>query len=422
VEQVEIVVVGGGLAGLCAARDLLDAGRQVVLLEARDRVGGRTYSVPFEAAGLTVDLGAEWVDPDQHQAMMQELVRYGIDLEGATSKTPPQPVAPETEAGSWHSIVPICDHLAAQLNPDQPDWYEAFDEFDVPVSAFLESHALDIDDVTAFLAHSFALQGAHPDEYSMLNLFHEFAAFGGVEAAFNGAESRIVGGAQSLSITIAKTLGPALRLNYPVTRIAKTGEGVIVEGPAGQLLAGQVIVALPLNVLSHLSLDMPLPTEAARVIAEGHVGRAAKGWAVATLSESVESVGWPHAVEVYSRRGTRSDAVCTFAVAETDHDEALAESWRVLAARHPDIVLHQQHLSHEWIADPYSRGSWLSGAAGQMRGLHQLADMPPPVLFAGGDLSRGWYGWMEGAVTSGRDAATRALACAGGASAPPAMG
>jgi len=292
----------------------------------------------------------------------------------------------------------------------------------VPVSAFLESHALDVDDVTAFLAHSFALQGAHPDDYSMLNLLHEFAAFGGVEAAFNGAESRVAGGAQSLSIAIAKTLGPALRLNYPVTRIAKTGEGIIVEGPAGQLLAGQVIVALPLNVLSHLSLDMPLPTEAARVIAEGHVGRAAKGWAVATLSVPVESVGWPHAVEVYSRRGTRSDAVCTFTVAEPDHDEALAESWRVLAARHLDIVLHQQQLSHDWIADPYSRGSWLSGAPGQMRGLHGLADMPPPVLFAGGDLSRGWYGWMEGAVTSGRDAATRALACAGGGSAPPAMG
>ena len=60
-EQIETVVIGAGLAGLCAARDLLEAGRQVVLVEARDRVGGRTYSAPFEAAGLTVDLGAEWV-------------------------------------------------------------------------------------------------------------------------------------------------------------------------------------------------------------------------------------------------------------------------------------------------------------------------------------------------------------------------
>ena len=409
-EKIETVVVGAGLAGLCAARDLLDAGRQVVLLEARDRVGGRTYSVAFEAAGLTVDLGAEWVDPDQHQAMMHELARYGIDPEGATSKTPPQPLAPETEAGSWHSIVPICARIAAQLNPDQPDWYEGFDDFDLPATAFLKSHALDIDDVTAFLAHGFALQGAHPDEYSMLNLFHEFAAFGGVEAAFNGAESRIAGGAQSLSIAIANTFGPALRLNYPVTRIAKIEEGVFVEGPAGQVLAKQVVVALPLNVLSHLNLNVPLPAEATRVISEGHVGRAAKGWASTTLSELVESVVWPSAIEVYSRGGARSDAMCTFAVAQPNHDEALAESWRTLATRHPNVTLHEHQLSHDWVTDPFSRGSWLSSAPGQVRGLHELADMPPPVLFVGGDLSRGWYGWMEGAVTSGKDAAARLLA------------
>ena len=175
-EQIETVVVGAGLAGLCAARDLLDAGRQVVLLEARDRVGGRTYSVPFEAAGLTVDLGAEWVDPDQHQAMMHELARYGIDLEDTTSQTPLEPLSPGTEAGSWDSIVRICDRIATQLNPSQPNWYEGLDQFDLPVTAFLASLALDINHLPTFLAHGFALQGAHPDEYSMLNLFHEFAA------------------------------------------------------------------------------------------------------------------------------------------------------------------------------------------------------------------------------------------------------
>ena len=421
-ERIETVVVGAGLAGLCAARDLLDAGRPLVLLEARDRVGGRTYSAPFEAAGLTVDLGAEWVDPDKHQAMMQELTRYEIDLEGTVSETPSQGLTPKTEAAPWHSTVQTCDRIAAQLNPDQPHWYEGFDQFDLPVTAFLEAHSLDINDLSTFLAHGFALQGAHPDDYSMLNLLHEFASFGGVEAAFNGAESRIAGGAQSLSIALANTLGSALRLNCPVTRIAKTEGGVIVEGPAGQILAGWVIVALPLNVLSHLSLDMPLPADAGRVIAEGHVGRAAKGWGAATLSEPVESVGWPHAVEVYSRSGSRSDAICTFAVAKPDHDEALAESWRVLAARHPDSAFHQQRLSHDWMADPFSRGSWLSSAPDQMRGLHELADMPPPVLFAGGDLSRGWYGWMEGAVTSGKDVATRLLGYASDDTAPPATG
>lgn len=421
-EQIETVVIGAGLAGLCAAREVLSAGRQVVLLEARNRVGGRTYSAPFEAAGLTADLGAEWVDPHRHQTMMQELARYAIRLEDTVSGAPSYGLDPEKGSPSWRNIVQICDSIADQLSPNQPNWYEGFDEFDQPATAFLKSHDIDLDDLTTLLAHGFALQGAHPDDYSMLNLLHEFASFGGVEAAFSAAESRIAGGAQSLSIAIANTLDPVLRLNWPVARIAKSEHGVIVQGAAGQLLARQVIVALPLNVLRHLSLDMPLPAEAASVIFEGHVGQASKGWVAATLSEPLESVGWPHAVEVYSRRGSRSDAVCTFAVAQPNHDEALATSWRTLTKRHPDVVLQKEQLSHDWVADPFSRGSWLSSAPGQMRGLHQLADMPPPVLFAGGDLSRSWYGWMEGAVTSGRDVAARLLACTGDTAAPPAAG
>ncbi|MEL0007902.1 MAG: FAD-dependent oxidoreductase, partial [Luminiphilus sp.] len=77
----EVVVVGAGLAGLCATRDLLAAGFDVLLLEARDRVGGRTWSVPFDSAGCTVDLGAEWVAPEHHGNVMDELSRYGLALE-----------------------------------------------------------------------------------------------------------------------------------------------------------------------------------------------------------------------------------------------------------------------------------------------------------------------------------------------------
>jgi monoamine oxidase len=78
--KTEVAVIGAGLAGLVAARELVAAGKQVALLEARDRVGGRTWTVPFSNGGLSVDLGAEWVIPIAHSAMVEELKRYKLPL------------------------------------------------------------------------------------------------------------------------------------------------------------------------------------------------------------------------------------------------------------------------------------------------------------------------------------------------------
>ena len=399
----EVIVVGAGLAGLCATRDLLAAGIDVLLLEARDRVGGRTWSVPFDSAGCTVDLGAEWVAPEHHGNVMDELSRYGLALERPSEAQVSS--APCPDQIQW--LVKLCNDIAAEIDVGKPDWYLGHAQYDVTVSQFLDRHGISEEAVEEFLAHSFALQGASPDRYSFLNLCHEFAAFGSVEAAFTAAERRIAGGAQALSVALATDVKQVMQLAWPVKRIAQRGEGVVVEGTRGVISSDNVVVALPLNVLGDLELDFPIPTRARHVIEQRHAGSAAKGWAAAELPASIESIGWPYAVEVYSRTGSRGDVVCTFAVAEPDHPHALVRSWAEVARRHRDTALSGNFLSHDWITDPYARGTWLSSAPGQLSGLHELADMPPPCLFAGGDISRGWYGWMEGAVSSGRDVAHR---------------
>ena len=124
----------------------------------------------------------------------------------------------------------------------------------------------------------------------------------------------------------------------------------------------------------------------------------------------VTLLGWPRAAEVYCRASAQHTAFCTFLVAIPDHASALEENWRALQSRHPLVLYGGDFLSHDWLGDPYAKGSWLSCAPGNARGLHQLADRPPLRVFAAGDLSIGWCGWMEGAVTSGHDAAARALA------------
>ena len=406
--QTDVAVLGAGLAGLCAARELSGAGLDVVILDARDRVGGRTWTVPFHAAGCRVDLGAEWVAPQHHRALMAELQRYEIGLEPVEVALH-EPSSPSRDQ-SVDALFKSLNARALSLKSEHPAWYESCDDVDVPVSEYLESFNLAASAKQVFLANSFALQGAHPDDYSLINLIHEFASFGGVEAAFHAAEYRIEGGAQSLSLAIARRLSNALRLNWRVDHIAKTESGVTVSGSGGQVTAKQVVVALPLNVLSSVTLALPLGSDAASVIQQGHVGQAVKGWASASMPIPVTSLGWPRAVEVYCRTSAQQSAICTFSVAIPDHASALEENWRALQSRHPEVLYGGDFLSHDWLADPFAKGSWLSCAPGQARGLHQLADTPPPCVFAGGDLSRGWYGWMEGAVTSGHDAAARALA------------
>ncbi len=404
----EIVIIGAGLAGLVAERDLLRTGHKVIVLEARNRVGGRTWTVPFEAAGCAVDLGAEWVAPDHHTTVVKELQAYGLRLETSPAQPTTAEAAPLMPAEDLRQWLDQLSKAANAIDVSAPDWYRGGSSMDLPVTQCLREMNVSQECTDAFLAHSFALQGGHPDEYSMLNLLHEFAAFGGIEQAFSAAEYRVAGGAQALANAVAREIGASIQLDWEVQCIRQEASGVVVEGPRGALNAELAIVAMPVNVLSAIKIDLSLPAETRAVIADGHAGRAAKCWAAAKLPHPLLSVGWPDAIEVYSRAGSQSDAICTFGVALPDHETALERGWSAVNQRHPDVRFLGAFLSHDWVQDPFARGTWLSMAPGQATGIHALSNMPPPCLFAGGDLSRRWYGWMEGALTSGQDAARRA--------------
>jgi len=405
--KTEVAVLGAGLAGLVAARELMAAGKQVTLLEARDRVGGRTWTVPFANTGLNVDLGAEWVIPTAHTAMVEELKRYHLPLEAPDGIKDLVNALPQHIHTDYQRLLAWVDTDAARINPNNPDWYRTVEHLDQPFSDYLRVRCECNAAKDLLLADGFALHGADPDRYSTINMLHDVAAFGGTKEAFQADEQRIGGGAQALSLAIAKTLAGTIQVDWLAQRITQTPEGVEIAGPNGTLVAQALIIALPVNVMSSLTMDFPIDPAARRVIQEQHPGAAAKGWASISCPEPIHSSGWPNAVEVYSRKGTSMSAIATFAVADPSHDEALAKSWQSVRSRHPDLQWHNDFLSHDWVNDPLAQGTWLSAAPGQQEGWHQLADNPPPIIFAGGDISRRWYGWMEGAVTSGRDSAYR---------------
>jgi monoamine oxidase len=133
-------------------------------------------------------------------------------------------------------------------------------------------------------------------------------------------------------------------------------------------------------------------------------------------------MGWPDAIEAYSVPGDAAGAVATFSIATPDTQSAIRRAWGAVRDRHPQVTFQGSFLHHDWQTYPYSKGTWACPRPAQQQGWHELSDAAPPFVFAGGDLSRRWFGWMDGAVTSGKDAASRTAAYLAGAVVPAALG
>lgn len=426
-----VVVVGAGVAGLTAARRLQDFGIRPVVLEARDRVGGRTWTAPFDAAGIDVDLGAEWVVPGRHAAVEAEARRHGITFVEDAPATPFWSLAgrlvrteePLTggDLDEYLQALSGMDEDASSLDFMRPDWHVPGAPWDVPYAHYVRSKTANPLVQERLFLDAFSLMGADPAEYSALNLLHEFAGFEGSHNAFTEANVRVRGGTAALATAIAGELLNPIRFGCRVSGVATTDDGVVVRIADGDVPADAVIVAVPVNVLPDIQMDVGLSTGAQRVIAEGHAGRVAKVWsAVDGLEDTYRSLGWPDLVEAYARKGTRATAVAGFDLRHSG--EATVERIAaVLRRRHPETVVSEQ-LWHDWVADPDARGTWCSPRPGQAAGWYELANVGGPCVFAGGDLSRRWVGWIDGALTSGSDAATRIVSWVDDGTVLPATG
>jgi monoamine oxidase len=423
----DVIVAGAGLAGLVAARELTAAGRRVLVLEARERVGGRTWTVPFDRAGVHVDLGAEWVSPRHHRAYAAELSRYGLrtaeavegesrwDLAGQHS-TGEAPLS-EAEERDFAAAFDRMEADAKRIDFGRPDWHTGLDDLDVPFGAYVDKLAGSAAVRARLLARAFELMGADEDRYSALTLLHEFAGFGSVAETFDGESLRIAQGAGAVAGHIAAELGASVRLGEQVTAVtAADGQCTVATKNGASYTAAAVIMAVPVNTLADIaftpSLTLPGP----------HVGRVAKVWLHAEgIAPGTTYTGWPGLVEAYAVPARDGAALAAFQLREgfaADQEAAMTGRLRQVF---PEASLGTS-LWHDWCADPYAQGTWSASAPGQLAQWHALANHAGPVFFAGGDISRQWLGWMDGALTSGADTASRAGAFLDGQPVPASKG
>ena len=270
-----MIVVGGGLAGLTAARALSAAGRSVRVLEARDRVGGRTLNASI-GDGNVVEMGGQWVGPTQDRvlALAEELGvetfptyyegRNVLDLAG--KRRTYKGTIPRLDP---HVLLDIerarrkVNKLSRDIPAGAPWLAKKAAEYDATtLAAFIEKitwtrKARELLEIAVG-----TVMGTGSGEQSLLGMLFYVSAAGSfdmlIDTEGGAQQDRLVGGSQELSLRMAEELGDAVALSAPVSGIAQDASGVTVTAAGAELRAQRAIVAVPPPLAARISYDPPL--------------------------------------------------------------------------------------------------------------------------------------------------------------------
>jgi monoamine oxidase len=394
-----VVVVGAGFAGLAAADALRAEGVEVTVLEARDRVGGRVWSVPF--AGGVVERGAEFILP-QNTALESLAARFDLPL--VRKGTPYGRREPRgEEAVPSAELEAVFDRIGSGEAPQAAETLaEAIEELG------LEPR------MAALIRARLEISMGHPADDLRAEVLGEGAA------TFGDFDSYTVeGGNAELARALAGELGEAIHLSSPVRRVRWDEQGITVGTDDGELDADAAVIAVPTAPLHEIGFEPALRGPTAEALASVRYGHNAK------LFVALRAPSPPSAIMSVRRRFwsyTQLDstgAPAPFATAytgTTDAVEALAGTGDAggwigeLAGLRPDLELNpEMALLSTWHDDPWVRGSY---SARSLSSPLLDAELQRPVgslYFAGEHTAGDWHGLMEGALRSGQRAARQLL-------------
>lgn len=419
-ETTDVVVIGGGIAGLRAARDLADAGKKVHVLEARSRLGGRTDYVTFPGTRQKVEMGGTWVASRFHPLVMEEVDRYGLSLvhERDSSFRWALDGAPFTEGfpivgdeiydleRAFAEIV----FAARRLDPTiRRDVQGDLSDLDVTVHDWVSSLELS-HNVEQFIFMMVSLgMGAHETEWSALDAF---SLLSGMQCSPYGwlaaAGEKFAGGTSSLVDSLASQEGIEIHLKTPVRAIHTVGNAVDVVTDHGTVRAQHVVVATPVNTWHDLEFTPPLEGAKSALATEGHRGRMVKLWLLVDQAPDIFALGRGTDFLCLNTQYRVPEGVILIAFASPPSSFRGLDRSSVEAALKevlPDSVLID-HIGHDWAEDPWSQGTWMGYPTGYLsQSATEISAPVGRVKFAGADLATTWIGWMEGALESGRDAA-----------------
>jgi monoamine oxidase len=454
----DVAIVGAGLAGLTAARRLVAAGHSVAVLEARNRVGGRTLNHPI-APGEVAEAGGEFVGPTQDRivALAQEVgvgifnaydsgndiyvngpIRLKYSDTGVLGTAPPDPLL----------IVDIIklsqqiDLMVANFPVEAPWTATNAARYDAEtLETWVRANAVNANGIIALLRpFTEALVGAEPGDISFLFVLAYVASAGDAthpgtfERLFNvrgGAQqSRIVGGSQIVSQKVAAALGSRVHLNTPVRKITQTSSGVTVASDLVTVHASQVVVAVPPPLAARIQYAPLLPAVRDLLTQKLSMGALMKVeavyptpfWRAGGLTGQFLTVGGPVGYAFDNSPPDGSPGVLAGFVGGTQNlvwgPMTAAQRQAGVLAQFARIFQDDRFLSpSDYFEMDWTLEEWSRGGPTAIAGSGTLVSYGPAlrapvgrIHWAGTETSDFWQGYMDGAVRSGERVATEVAA------------